>query len=175
MMRISISLVIWLFSLWCFVSEGLPTVVDNSGIHPSIHLPINNLSRSSSSRYSRRTILDSYRQYATSFAIFLPAQVAAAFFDDTLDTMWAMATTNWFRHASELPALTLEHENLYLTFVSSNLDIPVPWEFVGHFCQHLAEEVNKGWTGLYEGVWVHTSTHVMIHVKMTMSMVAAAA
>lgn len=102
----------------------------------------------------------------------IPIQAAACYLDETLDTISTMAMAEWVKQTPESLTLTLSNENISLVFASS---IPVPWQFIMFFCDHLADQAQRGWTGIYRGVWIHMATQVMISIRMEISMVAAAA
>lgn len=105
----------------------------------------------------------------------LPIRAASEYLDEALDMISTKALLYYLQQRPELPLATLKKSNLALTFTSSNTNVPVPWEFVIHFCEYLAIEAVRGWTGIYEGSWTHSQSHVVIFVRMTITMVAAAA
>ncbi|KAL8965946.1 MAG: hypothetical protein Q9197_006252 [Variospora fuerteventurae] len=121
---------------------------------------------------SKRSILDEYVEHAMPIALILPVQIAACYLDETLDTISAMAMAEWARQTPESSMLTLSNESISLTFASS---IPVPWQFIMFLCDNLANQAQRGWTGIYRGIWIHATTQVMIAVQMRITMVAAAA
>ncbi|KAL9596540.1 MAG: hypothetical protein Q9219_005718 [cf. Caloplaca sp. 3 TL-2023] len=157
------------------MSGVLPAAIRTRSGNPSASLPASLSARSARVSIAKRNVLDDYRELYTGMNRLLPLQGAAAFLDDTLSDISVKALSYWLHQSPDLPCLTLAENSLSLTFFSSKSDVPVPWEFVVLFCEHLAIEVIRGWTGVYEGSWTHTSTQVVIYVRMGISMVAAAA
>lgn len=123
----------------------------------------------------KRSILTEYTEHSTAVALILPIQAAASYLDHVLDDISISALTEWLGQKPEMSALTLGLDNMSLTFVSSNPNVPVPWQFIMFLCDELAHHVQLGWTGVYSGTWTHTVTQVAISVQMRIIMAAAAA
>ena len=126
-------------------------------------------------RIQKRSILNDYREYYTGSSLILPVRAAAQMLTDALDTVVGLAADQWASDKPAHPSLTLGNHDASITFVSSNRDIPVPWEFIIFFCEELADGVNRGWTGIYSGSFRHRLSLTVIYVQMSISMVAAAA
>lgn len=164
-----------LVALTLFLIPALSAVIRTSDPDSRLLPPTNSLVRSTSGAISKRHILDEYIQHYTGHGVILPIQDASRYLDETLDMISTKALLYYLQQKPELPSATLKKSNLALTFTSSHANIPVPWEFVIHFCEYLAIEAVRGWTGIYEGSWIHVNSLVAISVRMTVTLVAAAA
>lgn len=173
-MRHSLCWLSVLLSLSCLISDALSVAVNIPLLlhRPGLSNPERRRTEAKRPAIAKRSILDEYIEHAMPIALILPVQNAACYLDETLDTISAMAMAEWAKQTPESSMLTLSNESLSLTFASS---IPVPWQFIMFLCDNLADQAQRGWTGIYRGIWIHAATQVMIFVQMRISMVAAAA
>ncbi|KAL8933327.1 MAG: hypothetical protein Q9211_005842 [Gyalolechia sp. 1 TL-2023] len=166
---------IWLVAFALLLPPALSAVIGISEAHPGLRLPRDLPTRSASRSISKRNLLNEYSQHYMGRSLILPIRAAAAFLEDILETLSTTALYHWLQQTPNIPFLSLEKDNVALAFLSSDYNVPVPWEFVIHFCEQLAIEVARGWTGVYEGSWTHSTTQVVIFVRMSINLVAAAA
>lgn len=174
-MRHSFCLISVLLSLSCLFPGILPVVVNPPAGRSTLPIPSKLPTKIHSAAIFKRSILSEYRSHYTGSSLILPIQAAANYLYEALDSMNTLAWNEWAKERAEHSALTLSKESISITFVSSDPNTPVPWQFIMFFCDELAFEAERGWTGIYQGSWTHLATHVVISITMHISMVAAAA
>lgn len=174
-MRPSCNLLSLLLSLSCLYCLGLSAAIPSPSGHTKFLLPSKDSSPTREPNLHKRTVLSEYREHRTGSSLILPIQAGASVLYHVFDTMNTRAWREWARQTPEYAALVLEKESVSVSFVSSDPMIPVPWQFIMFFCDELAFEAQRGWTGIYQGSWTHLATHVVISITMRVSMVAEAA
>lgn len=165
-------LVIFLSFLYCL---GLSAAIPSPGAPSGFLLPGKYPSQTRKPRLHKRTVLSEYRQHYTGVSLILPIQAGAGFLEHAFDSMNTRAWVEWAKETPEYVALTLGKESVSITFISSDSNVPVPWQFIMFFCDELVFKAQSGWTGIYNGSWTHLTTQVVIFITMKISMVAAAA
>ncbi|KAL8903704.1 MAG: hypothetical protein Q9207_003748 [Kuettlingeria erythrocarpa] len=164
-------LVLFLSFLYCLgLSAAIPSLDASAQLLPGKYP-----SQTREHRLYKRTVLSEYRQHYTGLSMILPIQAGAGFLEHAFDSMNTRALVEWAKQTPEYVSLTLGKESVSVTFVSSDPNVPVPWQFIIFFCDELAFKAQSGWTGIYNGSWTHLATQVVIFITMKISMVAAAA
>lgn len=136
--------ILCLVSLSCLLTYDLSLAIDTAITHAHPNLAGEVAPRQPKLSIHKRSIMNDYRERYYGVAFILPIQAAAQTIEETLDGIVGLAVDELAAGKPARWALKVGRDDVSVTFVSSNRNIPVPWEFIIYSCEALATGVSRG-------------------------------